>query len=74
MNSKTWIFTALVAAAVAVNGYVYWQQQMASRLPDGIVSSNDLIEAGHIKYQSFLDRRRPERLRPAPLAGRFQFV
>ncbi len=45
MNVKSWIIASVVVAATAVGGYFYWQQQLAARLPEGIVSSNGRIEA-----------------------------
>ncbi len=48
MKMKTWIVGILAIVAIGAGGYVYWQQQIASRLPDGIVSSNGRIEADQI--------------------------
>ncbi len=57
MNLKTGIIGLLVVAAISAGGFVYWQQQMASRLPDGIVSSNGRIEADQINIATKLAGR-----------------
>jgi len=48
MKLKIWIVAALLAAGAAAGGYVYWQQQMASRLPAGLASGNGRIEADQV--------------------------
>jgi len=42
------IWLAVVILAVA-GGYYYWLENIASQLPDGIVSSNGRIEAGQVR-------------------------
>ena len=48
MKLKTWVILIVVAAAAGVGGYLYWQQQLASRLPDGLASGNGRIEADQV--------------------------
>lgn len=48
MKLKTWSLAIIAIAAVSVGGYIYWQQQLADQLPDGIVSSNGRTEADQI--------------------------
>ena len=43
--------------AIGAGGYVYWQQQIALRLPDGIISSNGRIEADQINIETKLAGR-----------------
>lgn len=57
MRLRTWIMLGLVAVAGATGGYLYWQQQIASQLPAGIVSSNGRIEAEQINISSKLAGR-----------------
>lgn len=39
---------AIAASIVAAGGYFFWRQEIAARLPDGIVSSNGRIEADQV--------------------------
>lgn len=48
MKSNSWIVTVLLTAGIIAAGYLYWQRHIASRLPEGIVSSNGRIEADQI--------------------------
>ncbi len=45
MKTRTWIAASIVAVAVVFGGYFYWQDQLNSRLPDGIAFGNGRIEA-----------------------------
>lgn len=57
MKLKTWKIAVLVTATLAAGGYVYWQQQIESQLPDGIVSTNGRIEADQINIGTKLAGR-----------------
>lgn len=48
MKSMRWVVGGLLLVAMAAGGYVYWQKQLAARLPDGIVKTNGRIEAEQI--------------------------
>ncbi len=45
MKTRTWIAIAVVIVAAASAGYFYWQDQLNSRLPNGIAFGNGRIEA-----------------------------
>ncbi len=47
-DMKKWIVVLVLLLALVGGGYVYWQKELASRLPDGIVMSNGRIEATQI--------------------------
>lgn len=57
MTSKKWVAIVFVVVAIGAGGIFYWQQQLAARLPDGIVSSNGRIEADRINIATKLAGR-----------------
>ncbi|MEX3007978.1 HlyD family secretion protein [Hoeflea sp. TYP-13] len=48
MKLKGWIVAVVVVAVGGVGGFVYWQQQIASRLPEGLAAGNGRIEADQV--------------------------
>lgn len=48
MNSKKWIVIFAAVVAISAGGYLYWQQQIASRLPAGLALGNGRIEADQV--------------------------
>ena len=52
MTFKTWAIGGVVFAVLVAGGYSYWKDQIASRLPEGIVSSNGRIESGQLNIST----------------------
>ncbi len=45
MNFRVLIAAGLLTLVAGVGGYTYWQQQVAAKLPEGLVSGNGRLEA-----------------------------
>lgn len=56
MSMKTWIVAAIAIAAAAA-GYFYWQDQVNSRIPDGLASGNGRIEAVQVDISTKIPGR-----------------
>lgn len=52
MTFKTWAIGGVVAAVLLAGGYSYWKDQIASRLPEGIIGSNGRIESGQLNIST----------------------
>ena len=52
MTFKTWAIGGVIVAVLAAGSYSYWKDQIASRLPEGIISSNGRIESGQLNIST----------------------
>lgn len=57
MNTRIRIAAAVVAMAIAIGGYFYWQDQLNSRLPAGIAFGNGRIEAVQVDISTKIPGR-----------------
>ena len=60
MKTQTLIAASIVAVAVVFGGYFYWQDQLNSRLPDGIAFGNGRIEAVQVDISTKIAGRMQE--------------
>ncbi len=57
MIVRAWIIVAVMVIVVASGGFIYWQDRLNSRLPDGIAFGNGRIEAVQVDISTKIPGR-----------------